>query len=975
VQRIERSDAAMAGPLNARSRQEQLEEFAADLRKLRAASGLTLREMEGRAHYHYAQLAKAAQGKAVPSWNLTSAYLWACGVTGAAEVEPWRAAWEALRAAPVDREQNTSDSDAADSATEREAVFVSRLAELRQRAGSPTLSQIHEHGRRRFAGWSASRTSLSEWLTGHALPRNTRSFEQVLAVLGATGAERGAILRLLSRIKSDRAQSPRNRTSGDHLSDSPQAAESLASAGSVAAEQSAGAIELADSGAYRQLRDDVIQSLRKELTPHRVPSQLPLDLVNFTGRHEHLSQLRDLVSVRDPARPPIAVISGPGGVGKTSLAVRLGHQVRKDFPDGQIYMNMHGATEPRDSGAALTDLLLSLNLPDFAIPADPERRSAMLRSELSGRRVLIILDDVANAEQIAPLMPGAGASAVIITSRNQVFSLIDAALLRLDPFSFREAAEVLSSVAGPGRVDPKSPEFAEIIHACGGLPLAIQIVGSRLAGRPDLTVKDLAVRLRDVTSRLDELSIDQLAIRTSVNRSYDALSPEAARLYRLIGHFALDEFSASALEAVASPTSVRRSLDRLIEASLVQVTSVDQGGTARYRIHDLLRLHALEIGNEEQKAQAVQDVKIVFSAILDKMRRASNALPYEFFGVPEHTAPLGGSDAAPFNGADAIAWFDSERSTFVSVIRAAAQNGLHGLAWRIAAAWGPYLDMRAGFDDWNESHQPGLASAITSGDRRGAAILHRNLGQLALYQDDWDAAWYHLTAAAELFAEVGDRFGAGITAVGLGTWLRECGRPDEGLAHYENAIEAFVEVGDSNGEAVARSAAASIWLARNDTVTAGRYLAEALLLGIRRGDRHREAKVRRRIAVLRIQQGRPEQAVRQLQASLAIFTEIGDDHCATYTRADLGPALVAVGEDAAARKMLLDAVEIGHRLGDRSVEGEAAYQLGRLHVSKGNIQDARRHLSRAAEIWVQTGNDARVAECLRQLADIEALEA
>lgn len=702
--------------------------------------------------------------------------------------------------------------------------------------------------------------------------------------------------------------------------------------------------------------------------PQRPPSQLPLDLSDFSGRREKLEKLRDLVCGRDPVRPPIAVISGAPGTGKTSLAVRLGHLVRDSFPDGQIYLDMRGATQPRDAGGALTDLLLSLNMPDYAVPTDPERRSAMLRSELASRRVLIVLDDVASASQVAPLMPGTGASAVVVTSRNRLMDLAGADSMPLDTFDDSEASELLQRVAGAGRVDSKSSAAEEILSACGNLPLAIRIVASRLAQRPDLSPTELARRLRDETHRLDELSIGELAVRTSADLSYDSLSSDEARLYRLIGRFAVGVFSARVLEPVASPASVRRSLDRLIEVNLVQISSVDERGTARYRVHDLLRLHAIGVGDEEQKNQAVKDLTTVLDALLNKVKRAGAALPVVYFGVLDEPGPPVSPGPSPFTDADAIAWFDADRSTFVPAIRAAAQNGLHEYAWRIAAGWGPYLDMRAGFDDWNESHQAGLASAIECGNRHGEAIMHRNLGQLALYRDDWEPAWFHLNEAAALFAEVGDRMGIGVSAVGLGTWLRERGRPEEALAQYEGAFDAFVEVKDANGEAVARTAAASILRTRNDLSKAGGYLAEAFLIGVRRGDVHRVAKVRRGIAALRADQGNPAQAVRQLQASLAIFDGLGDDHCGAHTRAELGNALIAVGDGAAARRMLLDAMEIGTRLGDRSVEGAAALHLGGLHASTGNEDFARRYLTRAARAWQQVGNDAKVAAARQALA-------
>ena len=226
-------------------------------------------------------------------------------------------------------------------------------------------------------------------------------------------------------------------------------------------------------------------------------------------------------------------------------------------------------------------------------------------------------------------------------------------------------------------------------------------------------------------------------------------------------------------------------------------------------------------------------MRTVLDALLNKIRRANAALPFEYFGVLEHTGPLTSPDPAPFTETDAIAWFDSERSTFVPAIRAAAQNGLHDYAWRIAAAWGPYLDMRAGFDDWNESHQQGLLSAIACGDRRGEAIMHRNLGQLALYQDDWDPAWRHLTRQPQIFAEVGDRLGHGITAVGLGTWLRERGRPRRG-ADAVRAGGRGVRRGrrrERRGGGPDRDRVHLAGPQRHRT--AGRYLAEAFLLGVR----------------------------------------------------------------------------------------------------------------------------------------------
>lgn len=701
--------------------------------------------------------------------------------------------------------------------------------------------------------------------------------------------------------------------------------------------------------------------------PEHAPSQLPLDLADFSGRAAQLERLRDLVCGRDPVRPPIAVISGPPGAGKSALAVRLGHLVRDSFPDGQIYLDMRGATQPRDPAGALFDLLRSLDIPDSAVPSDPERRSAALRSELASRRVLIILDDVAAASQVLPLLPGTGASALVITSRRRLTDLAGADSVTLDVLDAAEATELLRRVAGIDRVNGDAAAVAEVVDACGNLPLAIRIAASRLVQRPDLTVSDLARRLRDETHRLDELTLGELAVRTSADLSYRSLGPEEARLYRVIGHVAVGDFSARMLDSVAGAAATDRTLDRLIEANLVQVSTRDSAGRSRYRLHDLLRLHATQAGDDGDRKQALDDLTVVLDAMLLRCRQASEALPFIFFGVPDGEEFE--SDPA-LTAATAVAWLDTERGSFVQTVRAAAHAGLHEHAWRIAGAWGLYLDMRAGFDDWEDSHLVGLASARACGNRLGQGIMLRNLGQLGLYRDDYDLADESFSEAAAIFEEIGYRAGTGITLVGLSTLTRARGKPEAALELLEQAVPALVEVGDVNGETLARTATASVLQTLGDTEGATRHLAAAYRLARRLGDPHREAKVRRRIAEFQEVQGRNVHAVRQLRSALGIFEGLADDHCAAYTRLALGQALLALGDQAAARRMLLVSLDTGRRLGDRSVEAQAAYQLGELYRQGAHTDSARRYLNRAGRVWQLLGRTDRTEQVREVLASL-----
>ncbi len=701
-------------------------------------------------------------------------------------------------------------------------------------------------------------------------------------------------------------------------------------------------------------------------TSSAVPSQLPLDLPDFSGRDAYLEQLRDLVCGRDPVRPPIAVISGPPGTGKSSLAVRLGHLVRDSFPDGQIYLDMRGATQPRDPAGALFDLLRSLDVADSAVPLDPERRSAALRSELASRRVLIVLDDVAAASQVLPLMPGTGASALVITSRRMLPDLPGADTIQLDVLDDAEATDLLRRLSGIGWRNGDDGAVAEVIDACGNLPLAIRIAAGRLVQRPDLTVADLARRLRDEKHRLDELTLGELAVRTSADLSYASLGPDEARLYRVIGYLAVGDFSARTLDAIAGPAAADRALDRLIEANLVQISTRDHTGGSRYRLHDLLRLHARQVGDEVERKQALDDLTVVMDAVLTRCLQAYERLPFEYFGIPDGHAPVPlDPDLTP---ATAVAWFDAERGGFVQTVRAAAQAGLHEHAWRIVSAWGLYLDMRAGFDEWGEADVVGLASARACGNRLGQGIMLRNLGQLGIYRDDYAMARQTLSEAASIFAEIGDRAGAGVSAVGLATLARIDGDTDRALTLLSAAMRDFVAVGDLNCQAVARSSIANALRERGELESATEHLATAYRLAKRLGDPHREAKVRRRIAEVRVEQGRHDQAVRQLRTALAILERLDDDHCASYVRLSLGQALLAVGDQAPARRMLLQSMEIGHRLGDRSVEAQTAGLLGELYRQSGHVDSARRYLGRAVRLWQLLAKDEDAEDARRQLA-------
>lgn len=667
---------------------------------------------------------------------------------------------------------------------------------------------------------------------------------------------------------------------------------------------------------------------------HSVPRQLPLDVPDFTGRERELAEL--VRAIREPGggRPAVAVVFGAPGTGKTTLAVHCGHMVHDAFPDGQIYLDMRATSRHRDPADALYALLASLDVPDLAVPRDLDRRAALLRSELAARRVLIILDDVASAAQVAALLPGTGATALVVTSRRRLSDLVGATRIRLDVMGDEQAARLLRAAA-TDKVGPDDAAAAEIVWACGNLPLAIRIAAGRLAQRSELTAAELARRLRDERGRLAELRIAELAMASSADLSYRSLDEVEARLYRLIGLLGAVDFPAWVLGAVVPGRSAERCLDTMIEANLVQATGVDRAGTTRYRMHDLLRLHAGEWARRHDE-QSKADLATVLDATLARVRVASRLLPVRFFGAWESAdEPADEPAGEPVPGGplrtseESLTWHELARPNMIPLLHAAQEQGLHESAWRLGAAWTPFFDLRGHFDTWQQVEDMALHSARTAGSRTGEATILCGLGQLKLYRDEWDASRESFTTARQLFRDLGLPAGAGVAAAGLAAWHNARGAADAAMRWAKEALAAFVEAGDRRGEAVARNAIGATLMVGGGLTEARTWFTEALALARELGDDHREAQVRRRIATLRESQRDLDGAITELRTALATFERLQDEQCAARTRASLGSVLLLRGDRTAARHVLLEALTVVHRLGDPNLTEQTTAQLER----------------------------------------------
>lgn len=705
--------------------------------------------------------------------------------------------------------------------------------------------------------------------------------------------------------------------------------------------------------------------------------QLPLDLPDFTGREDLVAGLVGVLDdCRAAQRPAVVVLSGPPGVGKSSIAVRVAHAMRAEFPDGQLHIDLRGTTEsPRRPFDVLPELLRALGVPDSGMPRRRHERAALLRARLAGRRVCIVLDDAGGAAQVRPLLPGAGASAVLITSRVRMPDLEGARSLEVGVLAENDAARLLSGILGEARVAAEPEEAAAILRSCGRLPLAIRVAGAKLDHRPNWTLRMLADRLSDEHRRLDELRVGDLAVRASVTSSYDQLPGSAARAFRGLGLLGPVRFPAWVVGAVLDRPGADDVLDVLVDAHLVELVAADVGGQPRYRLHDLLRVYAAGQAELDSLDERRLRVRRVLEGYTSLATEAAERMPIHFFGVvsvPGEAEPWR-PDGVPV---DPDTWFEAELRTGVAMVELAAAWGFDDLAWRLTAACTPYFDLRGQHDDWQRTHEIALAAARRSGDPHGQAIVLRNLGQLDLYRDDYDDALDAFEQSLRLFQEVGNDSGAGIALAGLGTVRRIGGQNGRALDHCHEALELFARAGDRHGEAVARIAIGTVWLAQSCYATAGRWFADAYELAAEIGDRHREAHALQRLALLHQSRGNLGAAREELDRAIAIFDELGDDHCVGYAHQSLGRLYLVSGDLAHARLLLVNSLSVHQRNGDRRSEAEAAELLGELHERLEQPAKARECLLRALGIWreLQAGaQEAALAERLRALGGHDEL--
>ncbi|MET7748652.1 BTAD domain-containing putative transcriptional regulator [Micromonospora sp. NPDC005367] len=707
--------------------------------------------------------------------------------------------------------------------------------------------------------------------------------------------------------------------------------------------------------------------------------QLPADLPDHVGCEPEiscaLSVLQPTGSRTHGTAGPVVILSGPGGVGKTSLSVRLAYLLRDSYPDGQIFVSL--SSRSGDSGDALDRVLRALGATNLQQLRTIEDKLGQYRSMLSGRRFLIVLDSAVSAEEVRPLVPGGPGSALIVSSRAMLTTIPGAEHIEVPLLNRADSIKLLQRIVGPDRV-LSEPEAADaLVEVCAGMPLALRIVGARIAARPHRRMARFADRMRDERARLDEMAADGLAVRVSVGISYRALGLSARRAFRLLGFMGVPSFADWLVAALidGSVDEAEELLEQLTDARLVMAVPDPTHGLLRYQMHDLVRLFAWERAREEDADAALRSaVSRVLLAATEIAERLGQRLPY---AVP----PLYRQESMPVGlepsvlAADHLrpGWLEVESPALIAAVERAADLGMDVAACALADALvHASFALRNDFVGWGRTHAAALAAARAAGNAVGEAVIECGIALLRYKEDRFADAERNFRTAVELFEAAGHERGAATGRNGLGSVLREFGRHREAIPLLTAAAETLNRLGDHTGAADATYGMGHSLRELGDDAGALVWLDRAI--DSYRSLRHFRGEVIavRGIGLVHRACGDLDEAERWFVRAQDLVTEHGDEHMVCYTEQALAKVWFRRGDVVRPRALLEHGLATCRRLHDRFGAALIQRTLGELHLAAGRPTAAVEALRLAREWWVEMGHDLGTARTLRDLGAAHA---
>lgn len=755
----------------------------------------------------------------------------------------------------------------------------------------------------------------------------------------------------------------------------------------------------------------------------RPPEQWPPVPEHFTGRGEALGELRKVFADRrksHQAGPPLVVsVYGRGGVGKSALMARFGQEVADWFPDGRLYADLRGGVDaPVGPEEVLIGFLRALGVRLTTDPGGLQELRKLWRTWTKDRKILIGLDNAHDGDQVKHLLPAEPGCAVIVTSRQPLF-LMNTYDTQLSVFSEAQGVELLARLAGGERVVDDLASAREIARICDYLPLAVSICGGRLATRTNWSLREMAGRLADERRRLDQLELARTvdkSVRASVQLSYDDCTGIQRRLLRLLTGLTSPDVPGWVAGELLDISELDGSdqLEALIDAQLAECSGTDPTGAMRYRLHDLVRLFAVELAGEDERRTAA------IERVLSGYRRRAEAAAQDRW--PQDWS-RGGRRSSADGQSHAADWLNAERLSLVAMIKLARSLELWELTWGLGRAFCSLChSLRAYWADWGEVAELAIEAARRMDDRRaeGISLLDRAavIGGLGGHESGRGDA----ERALELFIDLGESWWAaramrtiGMSLFGDGHLDRAQGyligaitsfkgeedlwwmartqrnlaelrlaerRPEEARELLEDALEVFKNDGNRYSEAQTLRAYGEVLAAQarglrkegdlraadGGFTKAGYNLDRAAEMFRQRGELWEEARCLRAAGEV----GDPSNGLKELafvRRAEEILTALGDSWGVARTALSSGRALARLGRIDEAEGELLRAKLAFEELGDRWWMALSLRYLGEAHLDARDTGSAVPPLEQARELYRSLGNEAgmrRTLELLRR---------
>jgi tetratricopeptide (TPR) repeat protein len=724
-----------------------------------------------------------------------------------------------------------------------------------------------------------------------------------------------------------------------------------------------------------------------------VARTLPADLTAFTGRETELAALmRHAQEERAAGVIGISVIDGMPGIGKTALAVHAAHRLAPGFPDGQLFVRLHAHTPGREPVApedALFELLRGAGVAPRQIPPGLDSRERLWRDLMSGRKVLLVLDDAASTDKIQPLLPGSAGTLVLVTSRHRLTALPGALPVTIDVLGSRESADLFIKAAGRPDLQRDDDAVARVVMSCGRLPLAIALMAGQLRHHPARTAAALAADLDSAAKRLPLLAAENVSVAAAFGFSYGNLTTELQRLFRRLGLHPGTEFDAYAAAALdgTDPDTARTRLDGLFGDHLIEEPVLN-----RYRFHDLIGEHARTLGATDPPA----DRDAAEGRLLDYYLNAARAADRHL----ARSTPIGicpPADAGSLSGPDlptrerALEWMDAERPNLDAVVAHAAQQGRPGHATAIAHAVHGFLRSQGHWQQARNLHSVALAAARQIGPHEEAGAL-LDLATAERLTGDYPAAASSLGRALELYRDLGDSPGQAGALSALGHLQRVTGDYPAAMASLGQALTLYRDLGHQYGQATALINLGAAQNEKADYPAAEASLRQALQLYRDAGDQHGQANALNDLATMQHNTGSQQEAATTLGQALELYRNLGDRLGEANSLSNLAEMQLLAGDYPAANASLdqaqrlagdctnamvtqSSALALYQELGDPHGQASALTYLGAAQQATGDGQAASDSLHKALGLFRDLDEKLGQAEVLNNLGELSLAQA